>query len=68
LDRTVFGRPRDVGEERIADIEHEQCHAPRSPGLELARGIIAYEPELRDGGVNTSDSGRRDFVRGVQDV
>jgi hypothetical protein len=48
----ILGSPRDVGEERIAHVEHHHADGRAAPVTELARGIVADEAELRDRGID----------------
>ena len=43
-----LGAPRDLGEERVADVEHDEADAAAAPGAQLPGGVVADVTELGD--------------------
>ena len=57
----VFGAARDVGEERVAHVEHDEPDRRAAAGAQLPRGIVAHETELVDRGLHPLHGSGRTF-------
>ena len=49
LGRLVFRAAGDVGEERVAGVEHDEADRTRPTGAQLAGGVVAHVAEVADG-------------------
>jgi hypothetical protein len=64
----VLGTAGDVGEERVADVEHDEADAAAPTGAELSGRVVPHETELVDGRVHAFDGDGRHLLGAVQDV
>ena len=68
LRRDALDPARDIGEEGVAHVQHEQRDGTAAPGPQLTRGLVADETELLDRGADPQQRGRRNPVGPVQRV
>ncbi len=47
-----FGAARDVGEERVGGVEHQQADRATATRAQLTRRLVAHEAERLDGGLD----------------
>ena len=68
LGGSFLGAAGDVGEERVAHVEHDQAYRATVSCAQLPGGVVAHEAELLDRRCDAFDGGGRHLVRVVQDV
>src|SRR5690625_629636 len=66
--RAGFDAAPQVGKEGVGEVEHDQPDTARFAGAQLPRGVVAYEAEIPDGGFDTFNGRRRDFLRMIEHV
>jgi hypothetical protein len=64
----VLDAARDLGEERVGHVEHDQAEAAAAAGPELTGRPVRDEPELLHGGLDAGPGQRPDQVGMVQHV
>lgn len=60
--------PSDVGAERVADVGHDERDGAAGAGSQVARGLVADEPEVDDRSLYALEQLWRDAVGPVQDA
>ena len=68
LGGAILGSARDLGEERVPHVEHDEPDAAAPPGAQLPRRVVAHEPELVDRGHHARHRVRRDLLGPVEHV
>jgi hypothetical protein len=63
-----LGAPRDVGEERVGDVDDYHADGAATTGAQLTRGLIADEAQPVDDFQHALAPGRSDHLRTVEHV